>query len=292
MYNKKDFWEKFEGLAPAKINLHLAVGARRRDGYHDIASVFCRIGLYDRISLSCRLGGDGSVSVTGLEGCCRAGEDTVSRALKAWMRMSGVRAELAVRVEKHIPVQAGLGGGSSDAAEALRLIDGWHPTDPDLVRRAAEETGSDVPFFLSGCRCAWVTGRGEHVSPVSGLPEEAWVLVVMPPCLKSGTGEAYALLDRVPRPDPPAKEAVLAALREGPARFAGVMRNDFALVVGDHPCYRAYREAAEGLAGYGAISGSGSSWFFVSASREEAERCRDRVVRAVPDGQGTWVVRL
>jgi 4-diphosphocytidyl-2-C-methyl-D-erythritol kinase len=179
-------------VAPAKLNLTLAVVGRRADGFHDLHSVFVPLALADRLSLA-PSGADGgeaadSLHVTGLD-AGPPGDNLVLRAVAAARALVGAgpgrpaTLPLAARLEKHIPVAAGLGGGSSDAAAAfdgaLEAWDASSEVDADALRRAAAEVGSDVPFFLAGGP-ALVEGRGERVTPLRGVHGHPGILLVTP----------------------------------------------------------------------------------------------------------------
>jgi 4-diphosphocytidyl-2-C-methyl-D-erythritol kinase len=157
------------GSATAKINLALVVGARRDDGYHEVATVLQRIDLADRIQLEPAP----EPQVTGF-----ADDTLVRRALEAVAEETGTcwRA----RIEKHIPVAAGLGGGSSDAAAALALANESlaEPLNGERLHELAARLGSDVPFFLtSGPQLA--TGTGTDLESLD-LPQDYWVVLVLP----------------------------------------------------------------------------------------------------------------
>lgn len=183
-------------LAPAKVNLTLAVVGRRPDGYHDLHSVFVPLALADRLSLTVA-GPPGSGQPDTLH---VSGPDT--GPLQANLVLLGIAAAragigegpgrpatppLATRLEKHIPVAAGLGGGSSDGAAAFDgALEAWAAQDhldADRRRVAAATIGSDVPFFLAGGP-ALVEGRGERVMPLSGIKGgingEPGILLVTP----------------------------------------------------------------------------------------------------------------
>ena len=145
-------------LAPAKLNLTLAVVGRREDGYHTLHSVFVPLTLADRLSLA-PLGGDrDTLHVSGLD----AGPPNDNLVFRA----------LAARLDKRIPVAAGLAGGSSDAAATLDgAIEAWGAELDEHARHAvAAHLGSDVPFFLAGGP-ALVEGRGDDRPPALGIPE-------------------------------------------------------------------------------------------------------------------------
>jgi 4-diphosphocytidyl-2-C-methyl-D-erythritol kinase len=161
-------------LAPAKINLALAVDGKRDDGYHDLRSVFATIDLADRVRVAANRTLE--VRITPDVGAPR-GEDLASRAVRAMAAATGREANAFVHIRKRVPVAAGLGGGSSDAGAVLRaLATIWKGDDVDLAAVAAT-VGSDVPFFVTGARVAFVAGRGERVD-VLPAPSEIHVVIV------------------------------------------------------------------------------------------------------------------
>lgn len=176
--------------APAKINLSLQVLGERPDGYHEIASVMAAVDLCDELRVSDRREG-------GVELVCDDpriplnGRNLVCRAADLLGRLPTVQPAIRIELDKSIPVGAGLGGGSSDAAAALLvLVERWglELADGELVRLAGQ-LGSDVPFFLT-CGAAVVTGRGEQVNLLNWRPP-GWVLLIMPE-LEISTAEVYA----------------------------------------------------------------------------------------------------
>jgi 4-diphosphocytidyl-2-C-methyl-D-erythritol kinase len=197
-------------LAPAKLNLTLAVVGRRVDGFHDLHSVFVPLGLADRLSLApAGPGGVGEAAaqadtlhVSGMDAGPVA-ENLVLRAIAAARTVVGRGPDrpptppLAARLEKHIPVAAGLGGGSSDGAAALDgAFEAWGASDSidaDARRRVAASLGSDVPFFTFG-RPALVEGRGERITPLGGVHGHPGVLLVTPR-IAVRTQEVFAVFD-------------------------------------------------------------------------------------------------
>jgi len=185
-------------LAPAKLNLTLSVGPLRPDGYHDLHSVMVPLGLADRLSLARAHGAADSLHVTGEAGPPRA-DDLVLRAIAAARLAVGREAEafpLAARLEKRIPVAAGLGGGSSDAAAAIDAALGAWGVERSLADRVAiaAPVGSDVPFFLVGGP-ALVEGRGERLTVLRPPIGEPVGLLVVTPALAVSTPEAFRRLD-------------------------------------------------------------------------------------------------
>jgi 4-diphosphocytidyl-2-C-methyl-D-erythritol kinase len=195
-------------LAPAKLNLTLAVVGRRADGYHDLHSVFVPLGLADRLSLApAGPGGTGAsdtVHVTGAgAGTGAIADNLVLKGIAAARAVVGqghgrpATPPLAARLEKRIPVAAGLGGGSSDGAAALDgALEAWgaeEAADTEARSRAAATIGSDVPFFVVG-RPALVEGRGERVTPLTGIHGHPGVLLVTPR-IELRTPDVFSVFD-------------------------------------------------------------------------------------------------
>jgi 4-diphosphocytidyl-2-C-methyl-D-erythritol kinase len=171
----------------AKINLALVVGPRRDDGLHEVVTILQRIDLSDRIELN----EADELRVTGF-----AGDSLVRRALELIATAAGVEPRWSVKIEKRIPVAAGLGGGSSDAATALVLANSTlaEPLPLERMHALATELGADVPFFLtSGPQFA--TGNGTELRRVD-LPQDFWIVVVLPNgAVKQSTEAVYAAFD-------------------------------------------------------------------------------------------------
>jgi 4-diphosphocytidyl-2-C-methyl-D-erythritol kinase len=176
-----------ELLAPAKLNLALVVGPKRADGKHEVATVLQRITLADTLALEAAP----ELRVDGFS------EDTlVRRALEGFADLAGVQPGWRATIEKRIPVAAGLGGGSSDAAAALRLAN--ESLDEPLVgdlHTLAAELGSDVPFFLTGGPQLG-EGDGTRLTPLD-LPQDYWIVVLVPEGeRKASTAAVYEDFDR------------------------------------------------------------------------------------------------
>ncbi|NCO50573.1 MAG: 4-(cytidine 5'-diphospho)-2-C-methyl-D-erythritol kinase [Deltaproteobacteria bacterium] len=162
----------------AKLNLCLHVLGRRADGYHELAMAMQRITLWDRLEISVESGRGISLSTAGGELDCD--ENIVVRAARLYLETSGIDRRVRLLLQKNIPIAAGLGGGSADAAAVLealnRLCD--HRLSPERLARLAAQLGADVPFFLFKDP-AWATGIGTHLEPLSPLPE-VWYLLLNP----------------------------------------------------------------------------------------------------------------
>jgi 4-diphosphocytidyl-2-C-methyl-D-erythritol kinase len=171
--------------AAAKINLSLVVGPARADGKHEVVTVYQRVALSDRIAVE----RSPEVRVAGF-----ADDTLVRRALERMADGNG--GSFAAQIQKRIPVAAGLGGGSSDAATALRLANALRaePYPVDRLRAFARELGADVPYFLEeGPQLG--TGDGAELEPLE-LPQDYWILLVLPRhAVKASTESIYADFD-------------------------------------------------------------------------------------------------
>jgi len=182
-------------LAHAKINLTLDVFGLRPDGYHEIASIMQSISLADKIIVSVLRGDAGiTLAVTGpeREGIPADDSNLAWRAAVAYGEKS-----VAISIEKNIPSQAGLGGGSSDAAAVLLALNTLSESKRTLTKLAeiGATLGADIPFFLHG-GLARVEGLGDRVTTLP--PQPSFFLVVVKPPVGVSTSEAYRLLDELP----------------------------------------------------------------------------------------------
>ena len=274
--------------APAKINLGLHVLRRRPDGFHDIETVFLRISWQDvlrvepsdHLTMSCS---DPSLPTDE--------RNLVMKAARLLQQRYGPSTGAHLHLEKRIPYGAGLGGGSSDAAAALRLLnDHWSLAlgDEQLARHALE-LGSDVPFFL-GAEAALGSGRGERLEPLIDPQTDEpfrppYALVVAMPEIGVSTGEAYAMMTPSEKGRPDLKEVVLSS---DLSRWRRELTNDFeGPILSKYPEIAELKKALEAAgAGYAAMSGTGSAvyGFFTddpaAAAAEEALR---------QTGHVTWV---
>lgn len=261
--------------APAKINLTLEVLARREDGYHGVRTVMVPLDLADELAIepSDRFSFE----------CNRADLGGPDNLAVAALRSLGEPPPVRLQLLKRIPVQAGLGGGSSDAAAVLRAamegVFGTH-AGADWIG-VARRLGSDVPFFLAGT-AALVEGTGERITPAGSLPP--WhVLIVKPPVAVS-TAAAFAALDDAERPTRPRSGSIsiaaLTALQR--ADFTDVesmLQNDFHdLITATAPevanALKALREAGATNA---LLAGSGSCVFTLAPERATVEAIEARL---------------
>jgi 4-diphosphocytidyl-2-C-methyl-D-erythritol kinase len=197
-----------ELLTPAKINLGLEVVRRRDDGYHDIATVFQTVSVFDRIRVSLSTSND--VRMIG-----QSAEIKSNLAVRALdLSAPGQTAAYHVEIEKRIPIAAGLGGASADAAAILRARAWFGDTLPEPIEDLALQLGSDVPFLLNG-GAAVASGRGEVLEPVPSL-RNCWIVLVTPEvALDRKTARLYGTLTHQDFSDGSRANAVADALRSG-----------------------------------------------------------------------------
>jgi 4-diphosphocytidyl-2-C-methyl-D-erythritol kinase len=262
--------------APAKLNLALVVGPKRDDGKHEVATVLQRIDLGDRIALAPA----NELEVTGFPG-----DTIVCEALKRLAEAAGVASRWRVTIGKRIPVAAGLGGGSSDAATALRLANATldSPLPPPDLHALAATVGADVPFFLAdGPQLG--RGDGSTLEPLD-LPQDFWVVLVVPTRVaKDSTAAVYDRFSARAGPDGwddrlQALESSLAAVRR-PRDLAMLPPNDLvsspladdlrrlgafrADVTGAGPAiYGLFHHRRHADAARRALKGTGRSWLTV-----------------------------
>ena len=259
--------------AHAKLNLLLRVLSREVDGFHGLETLFCLVDLADRIQVERRDEKGITIEVEGAD-VGPPGDNLAVRAASLVLAATGERFGVHIALAKRVPVQAGLGGGSSDAAATLQAVNhlaGNAIPRHELLQFAAR-LGSDVPFFFSGSPLALGWGRGERLLQLPPLPE-APVLLLTPPT-PVATGEAYGWVDAA-RQSAGRRGAVALDL-ESLSQWGDIGRmagNDFeSSVFGRHPEIRA---AFEALAGTRPLvcrmSGSGSTLFAVYRSARDRD---------------------
>lgn len=180
----------------AKINLFLDVTSRREDGYHNIISVMQSVSLCDTLHVSALYADDTQIRLYIDDPKLSTDENNlIYKSVLSYLEHYDIKAEVDIKVFKRIPIGAGLGGGSSDAAATLRALDNIFnlATEEDLLNIAVE-LGSDVPFCLLGGR-ALCTGRGERVEKLADLPLSYYVIAIGEG--RVSTPRAYADLDRI-----------------------------------------------------------------------------------------------
>ena len=256
--------------AHAKVNLFLRIVGVRTDGYHDIESVVVPLELHDVVEITATCG---PLTVSADWDEVPDGEGNLChRAAAAYDRATGLTSAVAVGVNKSIPVAAGLGGGSADAAATLMGLNELHdrPLSPEQLTALAAALGADVPLFLAHGP-ALLEGLGDRVTPLEcGQPIH---LVLAKPPFGMDTAEAYRLADQYWQRCPFPVEDTIAALQHGDAERVGyALYNDFwGPVAARHPELADIRHALLAAGAFGAsITGSGTCLFGVFADAATA----------------------
>jgi 4-diphosphocytidyl-2-C-methyl-D-erythritol kinase len=268
--------EKLVVASPAKINLSLEVLGRRSDGYHSIRSILVPITLHDTVTFA---PGGRKFTFHGGQGTPKDEGNLAWRAVELLAERTGVRHGIDVRIVKRIPIAAGLGGGSSNAATVLRAVNEIWETglSPAKLEALGLGIGSDVPFFLRGGTCL-ATGRGEVLEPLQS--STALELVLIHPALKVSSQWAYEHVpEELTRPGG-ATSMVKVALASGRLDLlvANLVNELEPGVAKAHPVVNEAKRRLKAAGALGALmSGSGPTVFGVAADAETAERIAKKV---------------
>ncbi|MBI4371983.1 MAG: 4-(cytidine 5'-diphospho)-2-C-methyl-D-erythritol kinase [Elusimicrobia bacterium] len=286
---------------PAKVNLFLEVTGRRRDGYHRLATLFAKVNVYDVLDLQASSGAGPALEIIDELGgapLSRGPDNLVLRAAAAFYKSFRVGRGVKIILVKRIPMGAGLGGGSSDAAGTLLGLAKFFRIELTSARRRvlrtiAAKLGADVPFFLHPAPFCLATGIGDRLKPIH-IPKSLPYMVLAWPGFSSPTGPVYKALSPMRKPDVSAKltqlDKLVRGLKRGSpiAEWGGLLFNRLEEV--QLPVLAEVAQARRILEAAGAqgvrMSGSGSSVFGFVASHAEGERIVRRL-RAYP-----WKVYL
>jgi len=261
--------------APAKLNIRLKITGKRPDGYHELVSIMVPVSLLDFIEIRKKKAPGIDLSISGLP-LPQDESNLVTRAAQAFFRGTGLQEGLSVKITKTIPVAAGLGGGSSDAAATLLLLNELYsaPLSEGDLRGLALQIGADVPFFLL-CEPCLATGIGEILEPLRKWPD-LWYVIVSPqlPVSTAWVYQNYRM--KLTREEYP---FIKKQLKRDSLPVSQILENDLESVTSEKfPIIRTIKRllmenGAEGTL----MSGSGSSVFGVFGSLEKAQFTRDRL---------------
>lgn len=266
---------------PAKLNIHLSITGRRPDGYHELLSVMVPVSLTDSIEVALSPEEGIGLSCSGIP----VPEDETNlawRAARAFLSRAGLRRGVSIHIHKRIPVAAGLGGGSSDAAAVLL---GLGKLFPGRLRAAdfhetALSLGADVPFFLSSVP-SLARGIGEELESLDYWPDLCYVLVKPP--VEVSTAWVYGQLGiRLTEPE---KDSIFKALNLDTFSIFDLLKNDLEHVTESRfPVVTHIKQALMKAGAEGALmTGSGPTVFGVFQERSEAEEASQKIV---PQGLG------
>jgi 4-diphosphocytidyl-2-C-methyl-D-erythritol kinase len=267
-------------LSPAKVNLHLEVLERRADGYHEVQSLMVRIDLFDEMEI--HPGGQRVRLIAEGEAIPGGPENLACRAAQLFCRETGVPGNLEIRLRKNIPVAAGLGGGSGNAAAVLLALNDLCPKrlDQNSLLGLGSRLGADVPFFLFQ-KSALARGKGDRLTSAK-VPERLGFLLLVPP-FRISTPWAYETFDQMTGGKTKGRthlEESYPTLRE----LLPVLKNDLEIpALSRYPEIGRRKEELLRLGANGALmSGSGPVVFGLFASKGEAEETGKRFI--LPEG--------
>ena len=263
----------------AKINLDLRVLGTRPDGYHDLRTVFQSLAIFDNVTVTIRRG---SLAVT-----CDEPDIPTDRRNLVWKAASllhrtatgktSAPRDVLIDLRKRIPSQAGLGGGSSNAAMTLLALNKLWKLDLDLpsLSRIGARLGADVPYFIHGGTSLGL-GRGDDIYPLTDMPPVH--VVILRPGFGVSTADAYGWFDEERRRS---KEPPPRALPIGWPAWAATLRNDLEpAVIGHHPAIgRIKQSLIDAGAAFAAMSGSGSAVFGLFERADAARRTANDLAR-------------
>ncbi|MCP4667150.1 MAG: 4-(cytidine 5'-diphospho)-2-C-methyl-D-erythritol kinase [Deltaproteobacteria bacterium] len=262
-------------LAPAKLNIRLKITGRRPDGYHELISIMAPVGLFDRLDLE-------MTRQSGIRVRCKGfpvpdNEDNlVFRAAEAFFSQTGVAPGLSLKLTKHIPVAAGLGGGSSDAASTLMALNSMfsNPLLPEDLARTASRLGADVPFFLRHRPCI-ARGIGEILEPIENWPI-FWYVIVTPPFGVSTSWVYENLKLELTKGE---NDSIINIFNKEPLDIGRLLENDLESVTASHfPVINAIKKRLMGAGAEGALmTGSGPSVFGIFRSKNKALGAKRRL---------------
>ena len=289
--------QHFSVLAPAKLNLRLEITGRRPDGYHELASIMVPVDLFDHMELQ-------FIEEPGIDITCRGypapenAENLVWRAAQSFFSWIGWCKGLSITLTKRIPVAAGLGGGSSDAAAVLMALNeilcASQPLSPKSLAELALKLGADVPFFLKRAPC-FAHGIGEILEPIQEWPPLSYIIVM--PDISVSTAAVYESLDQPSfaglKEDKRELELttddcydIIKNLEKMPAEVCRLLKNDLERVtVSRYPVIRGIKQSLADTGAIGALmSGSGPSVFGVFESKSRALHAKS-VLETAPSGR-------
>lgn len=267
--------------AYAKINFSLSVGARRKDGYHEIDTIMHGISLTDTIVLE---PAEEGISLVITEGSAPEERDNLMwQAAELFFRETGIHCGVVMKLYKHIPSGAGMGGGSADAAAVLRGLNRMTGAGLPVSRLAAmgARLGADIPFCVAGgcCRCRGIGEKLTRLIPWRGLH-----LVIVRPEILVSTAKAYAKIDSLLKKPRNTTEQVMKALRRHDwVLFVQNLSNDFeAGLFGSEPILKKVSNYLHSLAVPSLMTGSGSAFFMLAGSKRRQHELARQIRAAHP----------
>jgi 4-diphosphocytidyl-2-C-methyl-D-erythritol kinase len=280
---------------PGKINLQLSVGPLARDGYHELATVFQSVSLFDELTIAESDGDDIHIATVGKSAIPLGSENLAYKAADLMRKKFEISSGLLIRIKKEIPIAGGMAGGSANAGAAIVGIDSLFSLGlkRDEMERIGSEIGADVPFTISG-GTAIGTGRGDQITPVLSRGSYNWVLALSSSGLSTPAvyGECDRLREGLDISKPHVSDSLLHALSQGDAKSLGKsLSNDLqAAACSLKPALRLILDVGIDYGALGGIvSGSGPTVAFLAESEDHA---LDLVVALTSSGVVGNVIRV
>ncbi|MFC1807352.1 4-(cytidine 5'-diphospho)-2-C-methyl-D-erythritol kinase [Candidatus Omnitrophota bacterium] len=275
--------------APAKINLYLDVTSKRSDGYHNISTIFQKLALYDKIRVR-------TIDGKGISLNCKyphipqGRENLAYKSAELLLNEYNISSGVKIDIIKNIPTAAGLGGGSSDAASVMLAMDrlfNLNIPSKKLIS-LAKTIGADVPFFVSGHKCALGKGIGDRLSEIKS--NQSFYILLILPNLRIYTKTIYSKIS-FPLTKPPANVNIISRILAGSTDINTVYKSIFnrleEVVLPIYPRVRKVKEMLSLHTKGALLSGSGPTIFGLFSKRKEAMRARDRI-----QDSGNWRLLL
>jgi 4-diphosphocytidyl-2-C-methyl-D-erythritol kinase len=280
---------------PGKINLQLSVGPLQRDGYHELATVFQSVSLFDELTIAESDGDDIEIAAEGKSAIPLGSENLAYKAAELMRKKFEITSGLLIKIKKEIPIAGGMAGGSANAGATIVGIDSLFSLGlkRDEMERIGSEIGADVPFTISG-GTAIGTGRGDQITPVLSRGSYNWVLALSSSGLSTPAvyGECDRLREGLDISKPHISDSLLHALSQGDAKSLGKsLSNDLqAAACSLKPALRLILDVGIDYGALGGIvSGSGPTVAFLAENEDHA---LDLVVALTSSGVVGNVIRV
>ena len=266
----------YRKIAPAKVNIRLKITGNRPDGYHELVSIMVPVDLFDELELKVPFDGTIKIFSKGFDVPTDEG-NLVYQAAEIFMSVTGINDGVSINLRKNIPVAAGLGGGSSDAAAVLIALNNIYSnplSDPEL-HNLALKLGADVPFFIN-CRPALATGIGEILEPLPNWPD-LWYIIITPH-IRVSTAWVYDNLKLELTTGE--YDYIKGILNNDTYDISLILENDLENVTSaSFPIIKTLKKLFKDAGAEGAImSGSGPSVFGIFTSPEKAATAREALI--------------
>ncbi len=276
--------------APAKINLTLEVLRKLPDGFHELRTVMSKIfGLYDEISITFYPKKEGISVESGNNGIPLDERNICFKVAKKFFEKAKKSAGIKIYIKKNIPVGAGLGGGSSDGAATLKILNKYfhHPVSDKKIIEMASKIGKDIPFFFSSKGASLIEGMGEKISETFIFPKINILLVN--PNIHISTKHAYErlspIIEKIKRKENISRKMMAAIKKNDVGLIAKYLYNDFEVILEkEQSIISEIKDELIGLGASGALmTGSGSTIFGIFKNRKEILAAKRKMKIRYPD---------